>query len=100
MIYQNIQQQGDITAVPGIKFVLSTAQGVINSCFCLLLGQLLCKAAREGGRGKTVAKFPKRLQQCVSPSQHYVVLQVTNVLAAVSPGNKNNCQPKPQSEGR
>ena len=55
----------------------------------------------QGSKGRWVRENPRKLSQwlkeCVFRSRHTVVLQVTSVLAAASPGIKNNFQPKPES---
>ncbi|EPY72689.1 netrin-G1 isoform 3 [Camelus ferus] len=49
--------------------------------------------------GENHCKVSKWLKQCVFHSQRTAGLQVTNVLAAASPGIKNRYQMKPESKG-
>lgn len=98
--YQDIQQQVGITAVPENKVCSKYCPRCNKFLFLPFIRPITVQDSKAGRVGADLCKVTKWLKQCVFHSQHTVILQVTNVLAAASPGIKNNYQPKPESEGQ
>lgn len=92
-----MQQQADTTAVPENKVCFKYRPRCNKFLLLPFIRPITVQGSKGRQAGESHCKVSKWLKQYVSHSQHTAVLQVTNVLAAASPGIKNNYQPKPES---